>query len=142
MFRYYFKNLLEEPRTWKLVTVSTELLLFTYTSSISDIYRYFAPVKWVTIIKNCIVMLCLSDKGLTATLLPQCIKCFWNCTECFYSNQWEKNFSNLKRKMEPKFYLELTSDTYTKILIKYSLPQFIFTLLPKTLFICNWELII
>jgi len=37
-------------------------------------------------------MLCLSDNDLTATLLPQYIKCFGNSTECYYSNQWEKNF--------------------------------------------------
>ena len=39
--------------------------------------------------------------------------------------------------MESKFYSELILDAYTKTPKKYSLPQFIFPLLPTTLPTCN-----
>jgi len=42
--------------------------------------------------------------------------------------------------MESKFYYELTWDAYTKTLIKYSMSQFILSLLHTTLSMCNWEL--
>jgi hypothetical protein len=84
-------------------------------------------------------MLCISDNDLTATYYPSMSNDLEILQTVTTVINTKRIFSNLKRKMESKFYSELTWDAYTKTLIKYSLSQFIFPLLPTTLL---WELII